>query len=290
MKFSSYVHRRLGRWEESLADTKKSLEQDPRNASTLGEAGVTYGYLRMWIEAREYAQRALAINPHNISCVGVLMSVALSGKGDVAEAKQLLAGLASENSVLSDFAHVGGDGIIGYRALVSLMQHDTNAALHVFADDTAIDERQRRCARVVILLLGNDKPGARSEAEKALSLVETKLHQRPEDLDAIAQASWVYLALDRNSDAVAIAKRAVDLLPPEKDALVGPIALVNLAEVECRAGDTAEAIAIVRRLLSIPSGAQLSIPLLRISPMWDPIRNDPAFPQLLTMKERVGPR
>jgi TolB-like protein/Tfp pilus assembly protein PilF len=288
-EYSGYVHRRLGRWKDSFADLKTSLEQDPRNSILLGEIATSYGYLRMWKEARDFAQQAGAINPHDVTSLGVQMSAAINEKGDVAGASRLLAAFAPGDALLPDFAHAGGDGIIGHRAGIALLEHDTNAALRVFGDDTAIDERRRYCARVVILLLSNDKAGARSEAAKALSLVEAKLRERPEDLDAIAQASWVYLGLNRNSDAIAMAKRAADFLPPEKDALVGPITLVNLAQIECRAGHAAEAIAILRRLLSIPGGAQLSIPSLRINPMWDSIRNDPAFQRLLTMKEHVGP-
>jgi serine/threonine-protein kinase len=249
----------------------------------------SYGYLRMWKEARDFAQRALAINPHDVTSLAILISAAISGKGDVAEASHLLATVPPDNFLLPDFSHAGGQGIIGYRAVIALMKHDTNDALRVFGDDAAIDQRRRYCARVVIQVLGNDKTGARTDAGKALGLVEAKLRERPEDLDAIAQASWVYLGLDRGADAIAMAKKAVDLLPPEKDALVGPITLVNLAQIECRAGHTVEAIEILRRLLSIPGGAQLSIPSLRIHPMWDPIRNEPAFQQLLTMREHVGP-
>jgi tetratricopeptide (TPR) repeat protein len=243
----------------------------------------------MWKEARDFAQRALAINPHDVTSLAILISAAISGNGDVAEASRVLATVPAENFLLPDFSHAGGQGIIGYRAVIALMQHDPNDALRVFGDGAAIDERRRYCARVVIQILGNDKAGARADAEKALGLVEAKLRERPEDLDAIAQASWVYLGFDRSTDAIAMAKRAVDLLPPEKDALVGPIALVNLAQIECRAGHAAEAIEILRRLLTIPGGAQLSIPTLRIHPVWDPIRNEAAFQQLLTMKECIGP-
>jgi TolB-like protein/Tfp pilus assembly protein PilF len=289
LEYSSYVHRRLGRWKDSMDDLKMSLEQDPRNFILLGEAAVTYACLRMWKEAQDFAQRALAINPRDITSLSELMAVAISGKGDVAEASRVLATVPADKTLLPDFAHAGAQGIIGYRALIALLQHDTNAALRVFSDDAAIEERRRYSARIVIRLLVNDKAGAHREAEKALSLVEAKLRERPDDLDAIAQASWVYLGLDRGADAIAMAKRAVDLLPPEKDALVGPVTLVNLAQIECRAGHTADAIAILRRLLSMAGGAQASIPALRISPVWDPIRNEPEFQQLLTVQQRVGP-
>ncbi|MEY2601031.1 MAG: eukaryotic-like serine/threonine-protein kinase, partial [Verrucomicrobiota bacterium] len=77
--------------------------------------------------------------------------------------------------------------------------------------------------------------------------------------------------------------------PVEKDALAGPVALTDLAEVQARTGQTAEAVKTLRRLLSIPAGLCMSIQRLKIDPVWDPIRNDPQFQQLLTMKEHVGP-
>ena len=289
LEFRAYVFRRLGRWKDSLANLKTSLEQDPRNSNLHTELAVSYGYLRMWKEAREFAQRALAINPHDVPAAAEVIASSISGKGDVAEATQFLATIPRDNFFFLDFSHAGGQGLIGYRALIALLNHDTNAALEVFSDGTALEPRRQDCARVVILILSNENARARTEAEKVVSQVETKLRERPNDLDAIAEASWVYLALDRSDEAIAMAKRAVDLLPPEKDALVGPITLVNLAQIECRAGHAAEAVEILRLLLSMPAGAQLSIPTLRVHPVWDPIRNDPGFQQLLTMKERVGP-
>jgi hypothetical protein len=45
----------------------------------------------------------------------------------------------------------------------------------------------------------------------------------------------------------------------------------------------------LRRLLSIPAGDSASIQRLKIDPVWDPIRNDPGFQQLLAGKELIGP-
>jgi hypothetical protein len=65
--------------------------------------------------------------------------------------------------------------------------------------------------------------------------------------------------------------------------------LSGLAEIEARTGASADAVSILRRLLSVPGGESVSIARLKIDPVWDPIRNDPGFQQLLTMKEHVGP-
>ena len=100
--------------------------------------------------------------------------------------------------------------------------------------------------------------------------------------------SWAYLALDRNADAIDTARRAVELLPLEKDAVLGSGNLAALAEMQARTGATNEAVENLRHLLSIPAGETISIARLRLDPVWDPIRNDPAFQQLLSVKEHVG--
>ena len=78
-------------------------------------------------------------------------------------------------------------------------------------------------------------------------------------------------------------------MPPQQDALVGDYNLTGLAEVEARTGETADAIGVLRQLLSIPAGDSVSIARLKIDPVWDPIRNDPAFQKLLGEKELIGP-
>jgi tetratricopeptide (TPR) repeat protein len=103
------------------------------------------------------------------------------------------------------------------------------------------------------------------------------------------QLSWLYVGLDRTDDALRLAKRAADLLPPEKDALVGTFTLYNLAAIKARTGDAPGAIDILRRLLTMPAGHEVSVVSLKTNPFWAPIRTDPAFQQLLTIKERVGP-
>jgi hypothetical protein len=101
--------------------------------------------------------------------------------------------------------------------------------------------------------------------------------------------SWTYLALGRKAEALKAAQQATNILPVEKDAISGTGLLTNLAQVEARAGETGEAIKILQHLLSIPAGMEVSLARLRIDPVWDPIRSDPAFQQLLAGKEHVGP-
>jgi serine/threonine-protein kinase len=103
------------------------------------------------------------------------------------------------------------------------------------------------------------------------------------------ELSWVYLAFGRNADALRLSRQAADLVPIEKDAVAGPIFQNGLAQIEARAGAPEEAIKRLRHLLSIPAGQVVSIPRLKIDPVWDPIRNRPDFQQLLSGPEQIGP-
>ena len=78
-------------------------------------------------------------------------------------------------------------------------------------------------------------------------------------------------------------------MPPEKDWGLGPANLTALAEIQAHTGATKDAVRNLQRLLSIPAGEAVSTARLKIDPVWDPIRNDPGFQQLLTAKEHVGP-
>jgi TolB-like protein/Tfp pilus assembly protein PilF len=291
LEYSGYVHRRQGQWERCLDELKRALEQDPRNASIAANLANTYIPLRMWKEAERTSRHAIEIDPQTADGMRTLLASILNGSGDINEAQRVLASFPAENKILvnSNFGDVRA--ITGDRAYVFVLARDFEAALKVWeaAGNTAVDERRRLSARVAIRVLGGDLIGAQAEAEKARQLLEERLRERPNDISSMTQLSWVYLALKRNGDATKLARQAASLLPPEKDVVVGNLLLAGLAEMEARTGATAEAIAILRGLLSVPAGGSVSIARLKIDPVWDPIRNDPGFQQLLTVKEHVGP-
>jgi len=192
--------------------------------------------------------------------------------------------------LIADADHANVEGLVGWRAYVSLLERDFPAALQIFdSGRNGASERVRLSARAMIHVLIGDAARAQSEIEEARHLAETRLEERPNELDAMVQLSWIHLALDNKTDAIKFAQKAADLIPPERDALVGTYTLYNLAAIKAWTGDATGAIDILRRSLSVPAGQEVTIASLKMNPVWDPIRKDPGFQQVLTGKELVGP-
>jgi tetratricopeptide (TPR) repeat protein len=123
---------------------------------------------------------------------------------------------------------------------------------------------------------------ARAHADSSRVAYEWLVNRRPADAFYRARLALMYAQLGRTADALREGRRAVELLPVERDALDGPILLEVLAEVHMRAGQHDESVALLERTLSVPGA--LSIPLLRIDPRWDPLRSHPRFQQLIARR------
>jgi len=291
IEYSGYVHRRQGQWTRCLEELTKALELDPRSADVAGNLGQTYGLLRMWKDAERVARHAVSIDPYDVIGMRALLLTILNGKGDVNEAQRVLATFPPDNKII--IASIAGDigSVTGERAYTFVLSRKFEDALKVWGTTggAAGDERRQASARSAIRVVAGDLSDATADAEKAVKLLEQRLQQRPNELVSLRQLSWSYLALNRSSLALKAGRQLVDVLPPEKDALLGAANLAGLAEIEARSGAAVEAVKNLGRLLSIPAGESVTITRLKIDPVWDPIRNDPGFQELLTLKEHVGP-
>jgi serine/threonine-protein kinase len=293
-QYCAAVYRRRGEWARSLADFQRAQELDPRDAGNPDNIGATYLLLRLWKDAERAESRALAIDPHNMPAASDLLITRLNATGDVDSARRALDGFPQAITSLSREWFADGDvaglsGIWVYLDVIERRFTDAFQALGKKVVSNDLGHLQQLAGRVALRVLAGEPAAAKSAGEEALPLLEARLRERPDDTFAMTELSWVYLALGRKADALRLSRQAADLVPIEKDAVAGPIFQNGLAQIEARAGAPEEAIKRLRRLLSIPAGHVASIALLKIDPVWDPIRDRPDFQQLLSGPEQIGP-
>jgi TolB-like protein/Tfp pilus assembly protein PilF len=288
LSFVAFVHRRQGKWDLTLDELKKSIELDPRNPYTMGGVAETDIFLRRWKEAEDFARRGLTIDPHEATCMRMLLLSSLNQTGTAQEPLRLLATFPPDDPLLPNTGSY--DMVIGTRGETCVLARDFIAALKAWetGSTASTNERQRFAAKATIRFLAGDLNGAQSDADKARELLEARLREHSNDFRSLKALSWVYLVLNRKTDAINVAKQTLELLPYEKDAVLGSGNLAGLAEIQAQTGAATEAVQNLRKLLSIPAGETVSIARLKIDPVWDPIRNDPGFQELLRGKELVG--
>jgi serine/threonine-protein kinase len=124
-----------------------------------------------------------------------------------------------------------------------------------------------------------DEAGARALFEKAKRFAEDDIKLTPNDGGSHARLAEAFAWLGQKDAALAEIKRAQDLLPETKDAFDGPQITQTLAEIYAIFGDAGGAISVLDGLLQRPSAVTVAV--LKINPVWDPIRKDPRFQALL---------
>ena len=135
--------------------------------------------------------------------------------------------------------------------------------------------------------LSGDDAASQENWRQARSEEESFLREQPENFGLIGNLALINMGLGDKVAALALSERAMALVPVEKDALVGPAPIEIFARVAAQGGEADRAIAALEKLLSIPYAGPLpeNVPLtpalIRIDPMFDPLRPNPRFQNLV---------
>jgi TolB-like protein/Tfp pilus assembly protein PilF len=279
----AYVERRRGQWDQSEAYFNEAERLDPRNAYMLGQHAQSYLALRRFPEALRKLDQVLNITPDDVDTLVIKAAIA-QAEGDLPRAAAILAPLhpnADDTSALE---------IQVYQAILERRPAPAISRLkEILATPNpalGYNNGELRFFLGWAQEVGGDHAAAQESWRQARSELESFLKEQPDNYGLIGDMALTSMALGDKAAALALAQKATATRPLEKDALDGSSALDYLARVSAQAGEPDHAITAIQKLLSIPDTGfcSMSIPLtpavLRLDPMFDPLRNDPRFQKL----------
>jgi len=287
-KALGYIARREGNWDESIAYLEQALVLDPFNVELLMEAAWTHTVLRQFPAALKLYDRTLDITPNDPARMAEKAGI-YQAEGNLQEAAKLLsetnAQTPSASAFLIKMTEFRLERNLG--EAIRLLQ----ARLTQFRYASEIEKINNQLWLALTQRLNGDTAGANVTAAQACNTLEPLCKNQPDNALFVAGLSLANAVLGEKALALKEAERAITLSPSNKDQVRGPAYEEVLALVETMVGENSLAISTLTRLLQTPYSSWLYVgavtaALLRLDPLWDPLRADPAFQKLCEEKQQ----
>jgi serine/threonine protein kinase/Tfp pilus assembly protein PilF len=278
------VSRREGHWDQSVAYSEQALALDPRNVDLLNETALTYVMLRQFRAALKLYDRGLDIVPNDPDLMASKAGI-YQAEGNLEQAAKFL----SEINGQTPYGKAFGTKFTQLRLernldeAIRLLQA-RQAQFH-FASE--IEWVINQVTLAIVQRLAGDTAGAKTNAEQARNTLGPLCKNQPDNYLFAGMLSLANAALGEKDSALKEAERAITLLPSAKDRMYGPGFEENLALIQTMFGANSQTISTLTQLLQTPyyswfySQTPVTPALLRLDPLWDPLRADPAFQKLV---------
>jgi serine/threonine-protein kinase len=279
---TGYIDRRQGRWDDALKNMQQAITLDPRGPQTpfmLEQLSRTYQFLRRYADVADTMDRALALAPNNPSLRIRRAEIDKNSRADIEPWKTVL------RSVFGDAPEVARDFAGEYLDLARFERNWDEAArvVSVMPPDgcrvEAFPFPNDWCKGVVARSRG-DEEGARSAFTSARAQIDKTLRQQSDNGPTLCVLGLIDAALGNRRDAIQEGKRAAELLPVTKDSIDGARVVQYLALTYALTGKKDAALSELTTAAKIPG--YLSYGDLKLDPMWDPLRDDPRFQNILS--------
>jgi TolB-like protein/DNA-binding winged helix-turn-helix (wHTH) protein/Tfp pilus assembly protein PilF len=274
------IERRQGRWEEATRNMERAIELDPRNVGLLQQTALSYEYLRRYADEKQTLDRVLAIAPDDAATKAERALVELNSRGDTRPLHQIIDSIQATN--FAAISKIADEGLI-----CALAERDADAAkkaLMAFGENSPhlINNNiplTRLFLEGVVARMTKDEDKARSAFTAAHAEQEKTVQAQPNYGPALCVLGLIDAGLGRKEQALREGRRAIELLPVDKDAINGPGMIEYFAVIAAWVGNNdlaCEQLASAIRYPASPSYGQL-----KLLPFWDPLRGDPRFEKIV---------
>jgi serine/threonine protein kinase/tetratricopeptide (TPR) repeat protein len=278
-ELKGYIQRRQGKQEDAVRSFELASTLDPRNSYILQQIAMSYRLLHRFTEQKAVLDHALAVDPENIDVKLERATVDFYSKADPGPLHQMVDSIRATNpGATQDIAE--------YWLYYALAERDptaaSNAVIAAGENPALTDETMNFSAsfmKGVIARMRSDETAAQ-DAFTAARSEQQKIIQAPASYGpALCVLGLIDAALGRKEDALREGKRAVELLPVEKDALYGSGMLEYFSIIAAWVGD--KDLACEQLAIAVRPPTPLNYGKLKLLPFWDPLRGDPRFEKIV---------
>ncbi len=273
------VTRRQGRIAESIENRDRELALDPNNVAELQEIAATLIASGRYQDAERNLDRAAALAPADpVPTLFRAYSAAL--QGDTVLAHRHLAALPSAESFDMSSAYNG----IFSRILVGFDAALDRAIITAALPADPVSAASAQVTRGLALRYRGDSARARAVLDSAradLERLSGKYSAGPFHGWMWSDLGLAAAALGRRAEALRAAERAVEFMPTERDAYLGPALELRLAIVLAWTGDADRAVRVLAPVIDVPSEEPMTRAWLRYAPAFRVLRGDAGFERLV---------
>ncbi len=259
------VNGRLGNWEIAETNFEQSIKLDPNYLVTYLNYYYNQVGQRKFARAKNYLDKVLNISPDNLTAHVEMSNLMILVNGDVQSAFSYF-----KNSGLSDPEH---------ERRLMILSRSFDVMKQKEEEIMESDDYTLLLDYALINYYIKEVEKSKEFAKEALTIISPHLARSPMDLMALMQQAMLYALVGDREKAIKNCFLAAEARSIAKDALLGPIIELEHAKVQALLGDNDKCVDILTELMVIP--CELTASLLKVDPIWDAVREDQAFVDLL---------
>jgi Predicted integral membrane protein len=280
LALSAFIDRRAGKWDESVYELSQAIERDPRNTFFMQQQSLTYGLLRRYAEMAAILDRALGVDPDAVETRIARAQAEFQWRANTQPLHD-----AINNAV----AHDPASGPIAADNWINLAccERDQDALSRAVA---ALGNRRFSFVASLVTFnshfgdalnsyLRKDSAAFKKALLRARGEQEEFIRQQPGYAPAICTLGLIDAMLGNKEDALKEGRRATELIPVTKDALTGAELIGFFTGICAWSGE--KDLALEQLAIATRNPSFVSYGHLKLHPMWDPLRGDARFEQII---------